>query len=450
MLLAFARRSRPRPQAKVPPAAEPSLDYQSVVSNMAIQATGLACEAAEMCGSIDDAASDARSELVAFETLSAEINSMIESNSAIAASVESSQQSASAARAAVERVAADVTGALASLHEVAQVADEITRIALQTRLVAFNAAVEAKHAGAAGRGFAVVAEAVKDLAQKVESSSKAIGRTMQQLDERIGELAHNIRESDVLADGSPTFHRAFVNVVEAGTAIAAVTDRNQQSCNATRASLAHLHGQVLETKRTLESSRQRTEVFLTGSECLIQMAADCGASTADSPFIAKAIATAAQVCAAFEQAFAQGQISLDELFDTRYQAVAGTQPQQHLTRYVSFTDRVLPPIQEPVLEFSDKIVFCAAVDRNGYLPTHNRKFSNVPRADPVWNAAHCRNRRIFNDRTGLAAGQNLHGFLLQTYRRDMGGRNFKLMKDVSAPISVQGRHWGGLRIAYAY
>jgi len=450
MLLAFARRPKPQPQTEARAPAAPGVDYEGVVSNLAMKATGLAREAAEMCGSIDDAASDARTELVAFETLSAEISSMIESNSAIAASVESSQQSANAARSAVERVAADVTGALASLHEVAQVADEITRIALQTRLVAFNAAVEAKHAGVAGRGFAVVAEAVKDLAQKVESSSKAIGRTMQQLDERIGELAHNIRESGVLADGSPTFHRAFVSVVEAGTAIAAVTDRNQQSCNATRASLAHLHEQVLETKRTLESSRERTEVFLTGSEYLIQMAADCGASTADSPFIEKAIATAAQVTAAFEQALAQGQISLEELFDTNYQAVPGTAPQQHLTRYVAFTDRVLPPIQEPVLEFSQKIVFCAAVDCNGFLPTHNRKFSNVPRADPVWNAANCRNRRIFNDRTGLAAGQNAHRFLLQTYRRDMGGRNFKLMKDVSAPIMVRGRHWGALRIAFAY
>jgi methyl-accepting chemotaxis protein len=95
-------------------------------------------------------------------------------------------------------------------------------------------------------------------------------------------------------------------------------------------------------------------------------------------------------------------------------------------------------------------VFCAAVDRNGYLPTHNRKFSQPQGVDPVWNAAHCRNRRIFNDRTGLAAGRNTHRFLLQTYRRDMGGGNFKLMKDLSAPIVVSGRHWGGLRLAYAF
>jgi len=56
---------------------------------------------------------------------------------------------------------------------------------------------------------------------------------------------------------------------------------------------------------------------------------------------------------------------------------------------------------------------------------------------------------MFSDRTGLAAGQNKEKFLLQTYRRDMGGGKFVMMKDLSAPITVQGRHWGGLRIGYS-
>ena len=63
------------------------------------------------------------------------------------------------------------------------------------------------------------------------------------------------------------------------------------------------------------------------------------------------------------------------------------------------------------------------------------------------NTANGRNRRIFNDRVGLRAGQNTKPFLLQSYRRDMGGI-FVAMKDASAPIFVQGRHWGGLRLAY--
>jgi methyl-accepting chemotaxis protein len=30
----------------------------------------------------------------------------------------------------------------------------------------------------------------------------------------------------------------------------------------------------------------------------------------------------------------------------------------------------------------------------------------------------------------------------------MGGGNYVLMKDISAPIFVRGRHWGGFRMGY--
>ena len=98
---------------------------------------------------------------------------------------------------------------------------------------------------------------------------------------------------------------------------------------------------------------------------------------------------------------------------------------------------------------SDQVVFCAAVDTRGYLPTHNRKFSQPQRrGDVAFNTANSRNRRIFDDRVGLAAGLNTAEFLLQAYRRDMGNGTFAMMKDVSAPIYVAGKHWGDLRLAY--
>ena len=49
----------------------------------------------------------------------------------------------------------------------------------------------------------------------------------------------------------------------------------------------------------------------------------------------------------------------------------------------------------------------------------------------------------------VAAGAaNTKPFLLQTYRRDMGGGNFVLMKDLSSPIRVRGRHWGAFRMGF--
>jgi methyl-accepting chemotaxis protein len=207
---------------------------------------------------------------------------------------------------------------------------------------------------------------------------------------------------------------------------------------------------VAASADTLKRVNANTRHFLKASENLVEITNECGAVTPDTPFIEAVQDGAARLSALLAEAVARGRISMADLFDDRYQAVAGSNPPQVTTRFVALTDELFPPVQEALLAFDPKVVFCAAVDRNGYLPTHNAKFSQPQGKDPVWNAAHARNRRVFDDRTGLAAGRNERRFLLQTYRRDMGGGQRVLMKDLSAPITVQGRHWGGLRLAYSF
>ena len=198
----------------------------------------------------------------------------------------------------------------------------------------------------------------------------------------------------------------------------------------------------------VKEAKQRSDTLIDVSEGVMQKAVQLGSEGADGPMITLVQDLAGQISEAFEAALARGRISLARLFDTDYRPVPKTDPQQVTTAFTELTDAILPDIQEPVLARHSKVVFCAAVDRNGYLPTHNRKFSQPQSTDPVWNAANCRHRRIFDDRVGLKAGRNTEPFLLQIYRRDMGGGHFVMMKDLSAPIRVQGRHWGGLRLAY--
>ena len=178
------------------------------------------------------------------------------------------------------------------------------------------------------------------------------------------------------------------------------------------------------------------------------MTAASGAQTDDSPFIDCAVSVAEEMSLLLDEAVARREISLDDLFDEHYAPVANTDPPQHLTRFVALTDRLFTPVQESVLEWSDRVTFCAAVDRNGFLPTHNLKYSKPQGPDVAWNTANCRNRRLFKDRTGQAAGRNVKPFLVQTYRRDMGGGKFAILKEVDAPISVGGRQWGNLRLAF--
>ena len=95
------------------------------------------------------------------------------------------------------------------------------------------------------------------------------------------------------------------------------------------------------------------------------------------------------------------------------------------------------------------MTFCATVDRNGYLPVHNRKYSQPQRTgEKIWNTAHSRNRRIFDDRAGLVAGRNVRPYIIQVYPRDMGNSVTIVMREIDSPISVFGKHWGGFRSAY--
>ena len=140
---------------------------------------------------------------------------------------------------------------------------------------------------------------------------------------------------------------------------------------------------------------------------------------------------------------------IDDMFDADYVEIPGTNPLQHRTRILSWADRALPPFQEAFLAKDPRMVFCAMIDRNGYLPVHNKIYSHPQRpGDVAWNTANSRNRRIFNDAAGLAAGRNQRSYLIQSYARDMGNGNTIMMREIDVPIRVNGRHWGGFRTAY--
>ena len=140
-------------------------------------------EAAEVRGVIDDTTKAAQRSAQAVSALArAGAGDHAGAAGASAGVTQDSLGAVARAREAVEGVGQEVGGIVATLRQVADAAGGITQIALQTRLVAFNASVEAKRAGEAGRGFGVVADAVKDLAGKVEASSKQIMSTVAELE----------------------------------------------------------------------------------------------------------------------------------------------------------------------------------------------------------------------------------------------------------------------------
>ncbi len=348
----------------------------------------------------------------------------------------------------------------ASLKEASKISNDIRSIAMQTNLLALNAAIEAARAGDAGKGFAVVAHEVRLLANKTQNATQDIDRSLdsvnasarlliEQGEQNIavaGEVQADTGAIIAMTSQSATQLRALR---QQSDAIIAVSDHHLHTFEGLQESIHHVSNALIGTSSEIAEASDGLTSLSDLAEGLLHSIATTGVATQDTPILRETCKTARAISAALELAVEQGRIGLADLFDEEYRPIMGSNPQQHLARHSRLADSLLPGFQEPLLGFDRRIIFACCTDRNGYIATHNAKFSQPQGRDPLWNAANCRNRRIFDDRVGLAAGRNRDPFLLQIYRRDMGGGRFVLMKHVSSPITVHGRHWGALRCAFS-
>jgi len=153
-----------------------------------------------------------------------------------------------------------------------------------------------------------------------------------------------------------------------------------------------------------------------------------------------------EVVKVFNNFLATNQLTLSQLFDTFYIPIPNTYPQKFHTQYDKLTDKNLRIILDKYLDMDKRFLFVVAVDVNGYLPTHNSRYSKPLTKDPDYNMLNNRTKRLFDDRTGIAAARNTQPYLLQKYSRDTGEEIY----DLSVPIYISGKHWGAIRIGYTH
>ena len=460
-------------------AAAPS-EAERLVDQLSNRIGGLGVELADVAGNLQEVAGRVSSQSERFGHLQKTAETMVSANHNIAGASQAVQaattaavgeitQSGAAVETAVTHIAEliDAVGRIeqrlgavgAALAQVAKVSGSIEAIAKQTNLLALNATIEAARAGAAGRGFAVVASEVKNLAEATRQATQLIGETVRDLDGQVGSLIGASGDASLRAknagDGARQIQGIIARVRDGFTSVGREIDgvakaatSNLAHCDMVIDELGGLAKGVVLSSTDLKDADQRVAKLLDTSEGLIELIATSGVETPDSPLIRVVIDTAKTISAAFESAIERGEIRLDQLMDENYREIPGTDPKQYLTDYVALTDRILPAIQDPIQKSDPRIVFCVAWARGGYLPTHNPNYRLPQGRDPVWNNANCRNKRLFNDRAVKKVAANTKPFLLQTYRRDMGGGNFVLMKDLSSPIHVRGRHWGAFRMGF--
>ncbi len=142
-----------------------------------------------------------------------------------------------------------------------------------------------------------------------------------------------------------------------------------------------------------------------------------------------------------EEAIDNGVFSVKDAFDTDYEPIGNFDPPKYHTKYDSYMDKAILGLQDEFL-LDASILYAVGVDKNGYLPTHNSRYQKPITGDVEKDKVGNRTKRVFNDPIGLKAAQNTTPKYRQIYHRDTG----EVIWDISSPIIVKGKNWGGFRI----
>ncbi|HAT33341.1 MAG TPA: chemotaxis protein [Janthinobacterium sp.] len=335
------------------------------------------------------------------------------------------------------------------------ITDTIHEIAERTNLLALNAAIEAARAGEHGRGFAVVAGEVRQLALRSRDSCAEIGAMVRAIGEQAERAAAGMTAlSGKVVEASQIVARvhAVFGAIEQASAtaesevrdIALASREHVVGTRAISAAIQRIRDGMLGTQTELPLASRSAMMISERAEALFHAGTACEGPSAHDAIRVAAEDAARQVGRIFEAELASGRMDEQALFERRYTPIARTDPPKFTSAFDAFTDRVLPAIQEALLERMPQLAYAGAVDNNGYFPTHNRKFCQPLSGDYAHDLVHNRTKRIFDDRIGARCGAHTQAYLLQTYKRDTG----EVMHDLSVPILVGGKHWGGFRIGY--
>jgi methyl-accepting chemotaxis protein len=374
--------------------------------------------------------------------------------------VELSMESFSALVSLIGNLGTHITGFAAAMEQVKRVSQSIDIIARTTNMLALNAAIEAEKAGEAGQTFAVVASEVKKLALDTRKAAVEITGTVNSLSDEAAKFVSQIEDG---ISTSGVAQQQFSGLQMLIQSVSDVVGQVGEHNRGIAASTEQIHRSLLDSQKLRDAvSDANVEMFAAVSAAHSQIVdletqanrmfdhiVHSGLSSEDQQFVDLAKEEAAALIKATEAAIANGTLTMEDLFDTDYQAVKGSNPPRFTTRLTRWAEQNWQPIIDGMkARHPDAILSCVPTSREGFLPIHLKEFSRVPTGDLAHDTKYCRNGRILLEGTDHIAKASDQEYMMAVYRHEGDGKTFKTVRNVYVPVRINGRRWGDAELAY--
>jgi len=169
-----------------------------------------------------------------------------------------------------------------------------------------------------------------------------------------------------------------------------------------------------------------------------------GLSQQDHDVLAVAQQLASGASQVLEQWIITQATTEERLFSRLYFPIPKTDPQKYSTPYDTLADRDLVGPEDKALARATGLQYAIVTDINGYVPTHNTRFSQTLTGVPAQDYVNNRTKRIFGDLASVSAARSEAKYLIQRVKLETGD----IIYDLSVPVMVKGKHWGCVRIGY--
>ncbi len=339
-------------------------------------------------------------------------------------------------------------------QKIGGIIDIIDEISDQTNLLSLNAAIEAAGAGEAGKRFSVVANEVRRLADRTADATNQVKVLIVQIQQATNSTIMLTEEgskgvdaaSSLVANISEALEKITSAVTETTSAASEIKLMTQQQTTASE-QMTETIVEVRDVAIQVAASSQETTQSISELTSLAERLQDLVEEDLLSQAKSRVQSSAKELERILTESVESGRFTTPDLFDENYQLIPDTAPKKYHTKYDSYLDQAIQAFEDALLE-DNHVVYAVLTDRNGYVPTHNSRYSQPLTGDAEKDKLGNRTKRIFDDPVGLGAahydGTDGKGYLQQVYERDTGEK----MWDISAPVFVKGRHWGGFRIGY--